>query len=109
MSDIMIEIYQIKINLIISILFLIQHNCILSRLTECIKKHLTSVAKDRTRLRRIYPIQNHNKPHTPGIIINYLIFYCIHILFCINILLLCDYILLYSFIYTNIPGVWGLL
>ena len=70
---------------------------------------MTSVAKDRTRLRRIYPNQNHNKHHTPGIIINYLIFCCIHILFCIYILLLCDYILSYSFIYTIIPGVWCLL
>ena len=64
---------------------------------------MTSVAKDRTRLGRIYPNQNHNKHQTPGIIINYLIFYCIHIL------LLCDYILSYSFIYTIIPGVWCLL
>ena len=64
---------------------------------------MTSVAKDRTRLRRIYPSQNHNKHHTPGIIINYLIFYCIHIL------LVCDHILSYSFIYTIIPGVWCLL
>ena len=64
---------------------------------------MTSVAKDRTRLRRIYPNQNHNKHHTPGIIIYYPIFYCIHIL------LLCDYILSYSFIYTIIPGVWCLL
>ena len=64
---------------------------------------MTSVAKDRIRLRRIYPIQNHNKHHTPGIIINFLIFYCIHIL------LLCDYILTYSFLYTIIPGVWCLL
>ena len=64
---------------------------------------MTSVAKDRIRLRRIYPNQNHNKHLTPGIIINYLIFYCIHIL------LLCDYILSYSFIYTIIPGVWCLL
>ena len=46
MQDIMIEFYLIKINLIFSILFLIQYNCILSRRTECIKKHLTSVAKD---------------------------------------------------------------
>ena len=30
-QDIMIEYYQIKINLITSILFLFQHNCILSR------------------------------------------------------------------------------
>ena len=36
--------YQIKRNLIISFLFLTQHNCIVSRLTECIKKRLTSVA-----------------------------------------------------------------
>ena len=64
---------------------------------------MTSVAKDCTRLRRIYPNQKHNKHHTPGIIINYLIFYCIHIF------LLCDYILPYSFIYTIIPGVWCLL
>ena len=64
---------------------------------------MTSVAKDRTRLRSIYPNQNHNKHPTPGIIINYLIFYCIHIL------LLCDYILSYSFIYTIMPGVWCLL
>ena len=70
---------------------------------------MTSVAKDRTRLRRIYPIENHNKHHTPGIVINYLIFYCIHILCCIHVLLLCDYILSYSFIYTIIPGVWCLL
>ena len=70
---------------------------------------MTSVAKDRTHLRRIYPIQNHNNHHTPGIIRNYLIFYCIHILFWIHILLLCDYILSYSFIYTIIPGVWCLL
>ena len=70
---------------------------------------MTSVAKDRTRLRRIYPIQNHNKHHTPGIIMNYLIFYCIHILCCIHMLLLCDYILSYSFIYTIIPGVSCLL
>ena len=75
---------------------------------------MTSVAKGRTRLRRIYPNQNHNKHHTPGIIINYLIFYCIHILFCIHILSLCDYIFFillyiqlscfllntYSFLYT---------
>ena len=46
---------------------------------------MTSVAKDRTRLRRIYPNQNHNKHHTPGIIINHLIFYCIHILFFVYI------------------------
>ena len=32
MSNIMIEFYLIKRNFIISILFLIQHNCILSRL-----------------------------------------------------------------------------
>ena len=64
---------------------------------------MTSVAKDRTRLRGIYPNQNHNKHHTPSTIINYLILYCIHIL------LLCDYILSYSFIYTIIPGVWCLL
>ena len=32
MQDIMKEFYQMKRNLIISILFLIQHNCILSRL-----------------------------------------------------------------------------
>ena len=64
---------------------------------------MTSVAKDRTRPNRNYHNQNHNKHHTPGIIINYLIFYCIHIL------LLCDYILSYSFIYTIIPGVWCLL
>ena len=70
---------------------------------------MTSVAKDRTRLRRIYPNQNHNKHHTPGIIIIYLIFYCIHILCCIHILLLCDYILSYSFVYTIIPSVWCLL
>ena len=70
---------------------------------------MTSVAKDRTRLRRICPNQNHNKHHTPGIIINYLVFYCIHILFCIHILLLCDYISSYSFLYTIIPGVWCLL
>ena len=70
---------------------------------------MTSVARDRTRLRRIYPNQIHNKHHTPGIIINYLIFYCIHILFCINILLLCDYNSSYSFIYTIIPGGWCLL
>ena len=38
---------------------------------------MTSVAKDRTRLRRINPNQNQNKHLTPGIIINYLIFYCI--------------------------------
>ena len=42
---------------------------------------MTSVAKDRTRLRRINPNQNHNKHHTPGIIINYPIFYCMHILY----------------------------
>ena len=36
---------------------------------------MTSVAKDRTRLRRIFPNQNHNKHLTPGIIINYLIFF----------------------------------
>ena len=70
---------------------------------------MTSVAKDRTCPRRIYPNQNHNKHHTPGIIINYLIFYCIHILFCIHILSLYDYILSYSFLYTIIPGVWYLL
>ena len=44
---------------------------------------MTLVAKDRTRLRRIYPNQNHNKHHTPDIIIHYLIFYCIHTIFCI--------------------------
>ena len=70
---------------------------------------MTSVAKDPTRLRRIYPNQNHNKHHTPGIIINYLIFFCIHILFCINIFSICDYILSYSFINTIIHGVWCLL
>ena len=32
MQEIMMEFYQIKRNLIISVLFLIQHNCILSRL-----------------------------------------------------------------------------
>ena len=32
MLDTMKEYYQIKINFIISILFLLQHNCILSRL-----------------------------------------------------------------------------
>ena len=42
---------------------------------------MTSVAKDRTGLTRNNPNQNHNKHHTPGIIINYLIFYCIHILY----------------------------
>ena len=34
MLDIMIEYYLIKRNFIISILFLIQHNCILSRLSS---------------------------------------------------------------------------
>ena len=34
MQDIMIEFYQIKRNFIISILFLIQHKCILSRLSH---------------------------------------------------------------------------
>ena len=42
---------------------------------------MTSVAKNGTRLRRINPNQSHYKHHTPGIIINYLIFYCIHILY----------------------------
>ena len=35
---------------------------------------MTSVAKDRTRLTRINPNQNQNKHHTPGMIINYLVF-----------------------------------
>ena len=45
-QDIMKKYYQKKRNFIISILFLIQHNHILSRLTGVYKKHMTSVAKD---------------------------------------------------------------
>ena len=88
---------------------------------------MTSVAKDRTRLTRIYPKQNHCKHHTPGLIINYLIFYCIHflhfhllfynvikfypfllgihILFFSFVIFLCDYILSCSLFFTIIPGV----
>ena len=51
MQDIMKRYYQLNRNLIISILFLVEHNCILSRLTEYIKKHMTSVAKDRILVR----------------------------------------------------------
>ena len=62
---------------------------------------MTSVAKDRTRLSRSNPIQKHNKHQTPGIIINYPIFYFI--------IIICDYISSYSLFYTIIPGVWCLL
>ena len=51
MLDIMMEYYLIKRNFIISILFLIQHNYILSRHSSVRKKHLTSVAKDRILIR----------------------------------------------------------
>ena len=70
---------------------------------------MTSVAKDRTRLRRINPNQNHNKHHTPGVIINYLCLYCIHIL---SFHLLFYYVIIFYlifFMYTIIPGVRCLL
>ena len=69
---------------------------------------MTSVVKDRTQFRRNIPNQNHNKHHTPGVIINYHIFCCIHISFSF-VILLCDYILSYSFMYTFISVVGGLL
>ena len=68
---------------------------------------MTSVAKDLTRLRRIYPNQNHNKNHTPGIIINYLIFYCVHILYLpfygihiLNLQFYCIHILYFPYYYV---------
>ena len=44
-QDIMKNYYLIRRNLMISILFLIQHNCILSQRSS-IKKHMTSVTQD---------------------------------------------------------------
>ena len=38
---------------------------------------MTSVAKDRTSSRRNNHNQNHNNHHTPGVIMNYLMFYCL--------------------------------
>ena len=66
-----------KKNFIISF-FLIQHNGILSRLTECIKKHLTSVAKDRILVRH-QPLNKITKIQTLG----------------------CEYFLLYSLNYLD--------
>ena len=43
MQDIMKEFYQIKRNLITSILFLIQHNCIFSRLSYTCTHTLTHI------------------------------------------------------------------
>ena len=76
MQDIMVELYLKKSNLLVSQLVVK-------------KKHMTSVVKDRTRLRRF----NLNKHHTPGLIINYLIFYRIHILYFHS--LLCYVIMFY--------------
>ena len=77
-QDIMIEYYQIKINLITSILFLFQHNCILSR-AVVYKKHMTSVAKDLILIRH-QPLNKITK----------------------ILILGCKYFSLYSFNYLNI-------
>ena len=63
---------------------------------------MTSVAKDRTRLTRNNPNQNQKKHHTPGVIINCSIFYCIHIFnfhFIIYIFLIFQFIVYIFFIF----------
>ena len=71
--------YQIRRNLIISILFLIQYNYMFSRLIGVYKKHLTSVAKDHILVGH-HPLNKITKIQILG----------------------CKYFLLYSLIYLDI-------
>ena len=65
MSDIMIEFYQIKRNLIISILFLIQHNCIVSRLV--VYKKAFDISRKRSHSRPTPTTQQNHKNTNPRV------------------------------------------